>query len=169
MASTSQKHAELKKLSKQVKENIFDMLRLTDEILSDKKYVDEFVSESALIEMIEQQEFGHFGGNPSLSAMLRAFRANPKKATWQEYHFNIRAMIDLANPDEEKQDRAGRVDWKGKTAELEEQVESQQATIDELTSSNAELREHVEKLTTELAEMRGQLSVYKERQHRHVA
>jgi len=99
--TTSQKHAELKRLSKTVARNIYDMLRLADQVLQDNEYVDRFGGEPQLIEAMENDEFLHFGGNPSLSSMLRAYRANPVLKTWQEYRFNIRAMIDLAEPEPE--------------------------------------------------------------------
>jgi len=157
-ATTSQKHAQLKKLSQQARQHIFDMLRLTDEILSDHEYVDKFGGEAQLIESIELEEFAHFGGQPSLSAMLKAYRANPKKSTWQEYQFNLRVMIDLATPEREKGD-VTRVNWKALCAELQEKLESanerlatQDATIEELRQSNIELRESA-------SELRGQMKL----------
>jgi len=99
--TSSQKHAELKRLSRKAARNIYDMLRLADQILQDHEYVDRFGGEPQLIEAMENDEFLHFGGNPSLPSMLRAFRANPLLKTWQEYRFNVRAMIDLAEPEPE--------------------------------------------------------------------
>ena len=119
--TTSQKHAELKKLSQQTQRNIYDMLRLTDEILQDHEYVDQFGSEAELIEQMEAVEFSHFGGQPSLGAMLRAYRLNPKRAIWEEYNYNLRVMIDLATPDRSPSTPA-RVNWKARCEELEEQV-----------------------------------------------
>jgi len=108
MVTTSQKHAELKRLGKEAAKTIYDMLRLSDEILSDHEYVDQFGGEPKLIDMLEKDEFAHFGGDPSLSAMLRAFRANPKETTWKEYRFNVRAMIELAREQEDKGRREAR-------------------------------------------------------------
>ena len=119
--TTSQKHAELKKLSEQTQRNIYDMLRLADEILQDHEYVDQFGSEAELIEQMETTEFSHFGGQPSLGAMLRAYRFNPKRATWDEYSYNLRVMIDLATPEREP-NTFERTNWKQRCAELEEQV-----------------------------------------------
>lgn len=108
MTTTSQKHAELKKLGKQARETIYDMLRLTTEILADHEYVDQFGGEVGLRDLLEAEEYVHFGGDPSLTAMLRAYRANPDEATWKEYRYNIRAMIELANEQEDRGRREAR-------------------------------------------------------------
>ncbi len=91
--TTSQKHAKLKLLSKQTQNNIFAMLKYADEILADFAYVDKFGGEGAILDAFSENEFSHFGGQPSLEAMLKAYRANPAKATWEEYNFNLRVMI----------------------------------------------------------------------------
>ena len=95
--STSQKRADLKALGKQARENIYAMLKLADEILKDQDYVDQFHGgEIEVMQQMEADEFVHFGGDPSLAAMLKAYRENPGEDVWQEYRYNIRAMIDLA-------------------------------------------------------------------------
>lgn len=163
--TTSQKHAQLKKLSGQARQHIYDMLRLTSEILEDHEYVDKFGGEAQLIEAIEAEEFAHFGGQPSLASMLRAYRENPKKSTWQEYRFNLRVMIDLATPERDRGD-ATRVNWRALAAKEKEDRERlqealdrandriaiQDVTIDELQKSNIELRE-------EASELRGQMKL----------
>ena len=106
--TTSQKHAELKGLAKQSARNIWDMLRLAVEILADLEYIDKFGGEGPMLDLLEAEEFIHFGGDPSLTAMLRAYRANPQLAKWQEYRFNVRAMIELARAAECKNAREAR-------------------------------------------------------------
>lgn len=108
MTTTSQKHAELKRLAKQAAQSIYDMLRIVTEILEDHEYVDRFGGEGAILDLIEKEEFIHFGGDPTLTAMLRAYRANPREATWKEYRYNIRAMIELAHEQEDRQRREAR-------------------------------------------------------------
>lgn len=119
--TTSQKRAELKRISKAAKDGVWNMLRLADEILSDHEYVDRFGSEAELIDQMETDEFSHFGGNPKLSAMLKAYRANPGHITWQEYHFNIWAMIELATPAPQPRPHE-RTDWKKIAQEAEAKV-----------------------------------------------
>lgn len=132
MKTTSQKHAELRKISKQAKDNIYDMLKLACQITEDHEYVDEkFGSEAALIEEMEKKEFSHFGGVPTLGMMLMAWRANPGKKTWAEHKFNVQVMIDLATPEPEKA-TTPRMDWKKRCAELEEEVAVLQAEVDRL-------------------------------------
>ena len=117
--TTSQKHARLKQLSQQTQQNIYDMLRLVDEILQDREYIDQHGGEGPLLDSFENHEFSHFGGSPSLSSMLRAYRHNPKKAVWQEHAFNLRVMIDLATPEKDRGD-VQRVNWKWELVEASE-------------------------------------------------
>jgi len=157
VATTSQKHARLKVLGKAAAKNIYDMLRLADEILADHEYADRFGGEADLIAMLENEEFQHFGGNPKLSSMLRAFRANPKLATWEEYRFNIRAMIELSEPAKDGAD-VERINWKALAKELQAKLESAEAVVAELRTANGELRTRADAATTEAAELRGRLS-----------
>ena len=158
MATTSQKHAELKKLSKQSQQNIYDMLRLTDEILNDAEYVDQFGGEADLIDHMEAAEFSHFGGNPSLSEMLRAYRANPQKKVWTEYRYNVRALIELSLPERERAEIV-RTNWKSKAAELQSQLDSQSAILRDYKKMVDDLQGKVESLANANGELRGQLSV----------
>ncbi len=156
--TTSQKHAELKKLSTQTRDNIYGMLRLANEILSDHEYVDQFGSEAELIEQMEKNEFSHFGGQPSLGAMLRAYRANPKKATWAEYDYNLRVMIDLAAPAKERTE-VERVNWKSRCAELTDRVEELEAMVKEYRTRVEELQSERDDLRETSSELRGQLKL----------
>lgn len=156
MKTSSQKHADLKELSRKIKVNIFEMLKLTDELLRDPEYVDQFGGEAQLIDTLETSEFSHFGGQPSLASMLRAYRANPKRATWQEYHFNLRVMIDLATPAKEKAAEP-HINWKKKCGELELQVEQLESSLNESRRLCESLTKEVERLKIESAEMRGRL------------
>lgn len=157
MVTTGQKHAELKRLGKEAAKSIYDMLRLADEILHDAEYVDQFGGEAELIDRFEAEEFAHFGGNPSLSAMLRAYRCNPKLATWKEYKFNIRAMIDLAAPAKDGEPTE-RVNWKTLAKELQAKVEQSDAVVAELRATNADLRAKADAAANEAAELRGRLA-----------
>jgi hypothetical protein len=147
--TTSQKHAELKRLGKQSQYNIYEMLRLTQQILDDHEYVDQFGGEGPLLEMLEKDEFAHFGGNPALATMLRAYRANPDRELWEKYRYNIRAMIDLAEPEKEKREST-RTNWKAEAEKLREDLAR-------LTAENAALREQVEDLLQANGELRGEL------------
>ena len=155
--TTSQKHATLKALAKRARDNVYQMLRLADEILSDTEYVDRFGGEAGLIELFAGDEFAHFGGTPSLPAMLRAYRANPAKATWGQYDFNIWVMIDLAKPASEAGDRTY-VNWKAKAKELEAELGQTKAALADYRRTASDLRESVDSLTAQNGELRGRLS-----------
>lgn len=156
MTTTSQKHAQLKKLSKQIQDNIWKMLKITDEILSDKEYVDQFGGEDVLMDHLEQSEFSHFGGKPTLPEMLRAYKKNPTRKTWQDNKFNIHIMIDLARPQAEGTETI-RINWKAKCKELELQVEQQKAVIADYKETVGELRESLEKSEEERLKNEGRI------------
>lgn len=156
MATSSQKRSELKKLAKQSRENIFRMLQIVDELLEDKEYVDQFGGEAQLMDHIEVEEFAHFGGNPALSSMLRAFRANPKKSTWAEYRYNIRAMIDLASPEKESGETQ-RTNWKALAKELQLKLEQAEATLNDYREQVGAMREKVSESERERGILEGRI------------
>lgn len=142
MKTTQQKHAELKKLGRKARSNLYDMLKIASEILEDPAYCDEYGGRDALRDHLESTDFCHFGGKPSLANMLRAYEKNPQKATWDEYQHNIHAMIELAKPAKDT-NTTERINWKARAKELEVKVEMLQ---DELSG----LRQRHENCLTEL-------------------
>ena len=160
--TTGQKHAELKKLGKQAKQNIYNMLRLTDAILRDHEYVDQYGGEGPLIDYFENNEFSHFGGQPSLTSMLRAYRHNSDQEVWQEHDYNLRVMIDLATPEKDRGD-VQRVNWKARCAELEEEVKRLSAMLEEYRTTSADLRQRCDDLTAANGELRGELKAVRRR------
>lgn len=161
--TSGQKRAELRRLSKASQQNIFDMLRLACELIDDHAYVDQFGGEPQLVEQMEAEEFSHFGGVPKLGLMLRAFRANPKLATWKENKFNVQVMIDLAKPPKEKNETT-RTDWKAKCAELELQNDQLNAQLSSVATLNAQ----IEELKAENNRLRGRIEQMERRMTREV-
>jgi len=159
---TGQKRARLMQLSKEAKHNLYEMLKLVDEILSDRDFVRLAGGEASLLSEFQEKDFSHFGGTPSLSAMLRAYRANPDIETWQEHGFRIRVMIDLAQPETESGPKE-RVNWKSLAKQLEAEVKNLRVQLDESRKLNQELQERVENQASEIGELRGQLKLYSER------
>jgi prefoldin subunit 5 len=160
--TTSKKHAKLKQLARQTQQNIFDMLRIVDEILQDREYVDQHGGEGPLLDSFENHEFSHFGGTPALSAMLRAYRHNPKKAIWQEHAFNLRVMIDLATPEKDRGE-VQRINWKSRCAELEEEVKRLNIMLEEYRATANDLRQRCDELTGANGELRGELKATRRR------
>jgi hypothetical protein len=138
--STTQKRAQLRRLADDVKNNIYEMLRLAVDILKDHAYVDDLGGEDMVIEMMQEQEFSHFGGAPSLGQMLRAWRANPKRETWKEYQFNVWAMIKLSTPQEERE-RPPSFNWKMLAKELETKLKALEKTLADTIEANDRLRD----------------------------
>ncbi len=152
---TSRKHAKLKELSATVKTSIYQMLKLADEILADPEYVEQFGGEPQLIDHLEANEFSHFGGRPSLAAMLKAYRKSPTESEWRQYKYNIQAMIELSVPrDNEK---PVHVNWKARCSELEAEIASLKASLEDYQQVSADLRKVCDDLRAENGELRGQL------------
>lgn len=126
--NTKEKHVKLKQLGKQSRDSLFDRLRLTDEILRDHEYVDQFGSEPRLVEIMEADEWSDFATRPGLPALLKAYRANPNKKTWEQYRFDWGAMIELARP-EESEDRKPTTNWKSKFHDAEVRIKELEAEI----------------------------------------
>lgn len=117
MKTTSQKHAELKSLGKKGKDLLFQRLKLTDEILRDSDYVDQFGSEVKLIEILEADEWSDFASRPGLTVLIKAYRLHPERATWEEYKFDWAAIVELDR--EARESTSDRVNWKKRCEELE--------------------------------------------------
>ncbi len=162
--TSGKKRAELKRLSKDARKTLHSMLRLADELLRDLDYVDQFGGESNLLDDLEAKEFAHFGGSPTLTQMLRAFRANPSQATWEEYSHNVWAMIELARPAKDA-GPAERVNWKSLAKELQVQVETLTVELEKQRQENEKLSAEVRGLAEQNAEMRGELKTFRSLQH----
>lgn len=109
--TTFQKREALKELGKNARRNIYDMLALAAEILDDHPYVDREGGEVAVIEAMESEEFAHFAGTPDLATMVGAYRRIREQSlargerdldVWEEYRYNISAIILVAYPDERR-------------------------------------------------------------------
>lgn len=158
MTTTGQKHAKVKELAKRISTGIYEMLRLVDEILNDHEYLDSQGGEAAFMDSLAADEFCHFGGSPTVDQLIRAYRANPKRATWEEYRYNVWAMIDLATP---AKDAAAvqRVNWKARCVELEAEVEKLKQYMADLRTINDQLRLKVDEQSERIGEYRGQLKM----------
>jgi len=154
--TTKQKHTQLKNLAKDAKANLYEMIKLADQIVSDHEYIDEMGGEDVVLEMLEADEFSHFGGSPSLSQMLHAFRANPDLKTWKEYRFDIWRMIDLATPSKDPVERV-RTNWKARAEELEVEKAGLEEKVSSMSSELEELKQQNAELSRENSELRGEL------------
>lgn len=139
--TTSQKHAELKKIGKDCRDKLFRRLELTEEILRDHEYVDaNFGSESRLIELLEADEWSEFASRPGLPALLKIYRAHPDKRTWELYKFDWVAIQEL----DRVEDRpvTARTNWKA-------ECQKRDLRIKELEAEVRVLRELLEKYNVE--------------------
>lgn len=156
------KRAKLKQLATTIRKGIFEMIKIADELLSDFAYVDQFGGEAALIEDMENKEFAHFGGSPSLGQLLRAYRESPDEKTWKEYDYNVWAMIELSRPVKEKAP-VERINWKQLCKELQAQVEVLESERDRAREQAEAMEERVAELVEATSKLQGRLSVYEER------
>ncbi len=115
------------------------MLAAVAAMLADDDRVAGVGCEAALIDDLQAREFAHFGGDPALETMVSAYRANPDQAVWEKYHYNVRAMIELAFPPSTRE-RGPRTDWKSKCKELGIELLQMKAALSEARQANTELR-----------------------------
>lgn len=154
--TTSQKHARLKQLAEQAGKSVFDMLALADEILLDREYCEQFGGEPQLIDMLEENEFAHFGGNPSLPALLRAYRTFPRREDWRERRYNVWAMIELAQPAPEAASK-DRTNWKQRCAELTAANETLTAELTHVKDRLAAVSQDLQDQRLKVANLQGRL------------
>lgn len=170
--TANQKLAEFERLGKQSQKNLWLMLKLAHEMLENHRFVEANGGRAAMIRMLQDRGFSHFGGKPSLESMLRAYEANPEEKTWIEYRHNIRAMIDLAKPESEATGRTR----KNKDAiikELEAEVAALRAANAEIQRSLQAERVKCEAMLRENGELLGRVktleSILSRRRNRQLA
>ena len=129
MKTSSQKHAQLKSLSKDAKSNLYQMIALADDLLQDHEYVDSLGGEGKFLEDLQDNEFSHFGGDPDVAEMLFAYRANREERVWKKYNYNIRALIEIAQPDKSERAEVRHTNWKQIAAELQLKLEQLQRQL----------------------------------------
>ena len=89
--------------------------------------------------------------------LLRAYRANPSRAMWEEHRFNLRAMIELSRPS--KGEATERVNWKALAKELEAKLAQAHGTLADYKVMAGELRSKCDELTATNGELRGRIGV----------
>jgi uncharacterized coiled-coil protein SlyX len=168
--TASQKRAALKAMSMTIKTQLFEALKLADELLQDPDYTDQFGGELALIEHMEQEEFSIFGGEPSLFDMVAAYRANPTKKVWAANKYDIRVMILLTKGEPEDKGPKERHNWvktahelEGRVAELEATIAQQNETIAEYQKQLAAKDAELDESKQTIARMEGRLEELEKR------
>lgn len=140
--TTSQKHARLKALGKQGRDILYERLRLTDEILRDREYIDRvFGSEQRAIELFEMNEWSDFASRPGLGLLLKAYRMFPRKETWEEYRYDWGAIIELCRT--ESTEKKPRTSWK-------KLYQESQVRVRELETEVSILRRMLDRLSAKL-------------------
>ena len=158
--TSKQKHLYLKRLAGDIRRHLFEMLRCASEILEDRGYVDDFGGYDRLMDALEADEFAHFGGDPSLGAMINAYRKNPNRDTWAEYKYNIRAMIELAS-DREATEEKERINWKALAKKLELDVQKLTEALAESRKLNERLTEENKTMNQRIGELTGEVNILK--------
>lgn len=126
--TTSQKHAELKMISKDCRDKLFRRLQLTEEILKDHEYVDsQFGSEARLIEILETDEWSEFASRPGLPVLLKLYRAFPDRRTWELYRYDWVAIAELLK--EDSREPRPRTDWKAECQKRDLRIKELEAEV----------------------------------------
>jgi len=129
--TTTKKLAALKQLCDVTGENLFERLKLADEVLSDREWVNiSFISEAAARDHLAERYFPDIFGLVTTGELFQLIKAFPLKSNWEEHKYHVKAMLATIKDDS----RQGR----RKTEE----------------PTKSELREKVSELELELANVR---------------
>lgn len=139
-AATKKALAELKKLSAKVGEQLYVMVGHAKACLADADWIasehggDMFVAQ----DWLQAQFFPLIGGFVSLGQLI-ALHDKHTKEVWQEYRYNLQALLDVDAASREAQGAAKRKSWKAIAQELEVEVEKLKARVAELESEKIQL------------------------------
>ncbi len=170
--TTTQKLAELKKLTRSAAVNLYRRLQLCAEVLSDLDWMartfdgDVDVAEKAL----EDQYFPDIAGYLKLSTAVAIYRKFPDEVTWKQHHYVLNVMQglyqDSLTTDDEDEDVRTRQtkSWKveaEKENELrvaaETRLKSVVDTVSEQRDEIHQLKARIEELTAENNHLRGRI------------
>jgi hypothetical protein len=160
MTTTSQKHAELKALSKQGREAIYQMIGIAAEIIADTDYADQFGGQPQLIEHMEKHEFEHCGLF-KLAQLLDAYRRFDK-SVWNEHRYSLIAMVAMCQPKKEKRERACE-NWQSRAREAEAKLDVALVENEQLKKTISELHVTVSESREQIGELRGILKAREQR------
>jgi len=166
-AETKKNLVELKKLSDESQLNLYRRLQLVAEVLTDDRWLsDEFDGDVAKAEI-------HLGSQycpdlllvMSMRRLMLIFNAFPQRKTWEENHYDLRAMGHLYAKSIGKDKQASKPkQWKSiakdemqKRKASEDQLFAVKSSLQIAGEKIAKLEMEIERLTTENAMLTGQI------------
>lgn len=153
---------ELRRLRDAACKNLFAAASLAAKIVKDEDFVHEYGEgdEFAANEKLFAECFPHLTGAITLPSLLRLVVAYPIEARWIEYHYNLRAMLELYESEHPAQEEERQPQKRAKMADLEEakdRVTQLEAVVADVRESESSLRDEVRKLREENSMLRGQV------------
>ena len=172
MKTWKQSLDQLKKLRDACGSNIFQAAKIAVKLVKDTDFIAEYGEgdEFTANEKLFNECFPHLNGIISLLELLRLIEAYPSESKWQEYHYNLVAMVELYNDqhkdDEDKEKRtvkratlAQLQEANDRIAALESFNKERQSNIDALRTENEKLKVEVAKLQGQLEELRRMMKI----------
>mgnify|MGYP005725305667 CR=1 FL=1 len=158
--TTTQKIAELKEVSRNLRRNIYRSVKLAAEILSDTDWIAQVHGGNldAAEAAIESEYFSAISGLLTLGTLLDIYRHFPSENQWIERNYNLSAMHaewEDSRAEESKETLQGhRTSWKKEAEKLKKELDEATTAI----SDRKTLIQRINDLEIENAELRGRLA-----------
>jgi phage shock protein A len=151
--------AELKKLVRVAKENLYRRIELAAAVLSDLDWIAKVHGGSDIKaqDALQAEFFPDLGGYLSLGKLVEMFRT-VAKSKWEEVRFDI-AAVEVIYDDSRgtTEERGKRTSWKAIAAERLARIEQLEKQAAELTEACAKLRDENKTLVAQVARLEGRI------------
>ena len=160
--STAKNLAELKQLRDVATRNIFRRIQLAEDVLSDLKWIaaTHQGDDGAAQDAIQSEFFPDLGGFINLGRLREVLRAFPTEATWKEYRYDLRAMVELLHQQENEEgieERANRTSYKKLAGELEQRAKTAERAASTSQEALVTAQQRISDLETEVARCHGRI------------
>lgn len=162
MNSTKSCLAELKRLVKVAKANLYRRVELVATVLADMDWIarEHGGSELQAHDSLQSEFFPDLGGYLSLGKLVQMFRS-VEKAQWASYGYDVAAVeviYDEQRRTTTKEEKGARTSWKTLAVERAERIVQLEATIVRLTATNDQLHAENAELRIRIATLEGAIS-----------
>ena len=162
MNSTKSCLAELKRLVKAAKVNLYRRIELAATVLADLDWIarEHGGSELKAHDALQSEFFPDLGGYLSLGKLVQMFRCVPK-AQWVEHRYDI-AAVEAVYDEQRRattlEEKGTRTSWKTLAMERAERIVQLEAIVAKLTADNDQLKAENAELRIRIATLEGAIS-----------
>lgn len=151
--------AELKRLVKDAKANLYRRIELAANVLADLDWIarEHGGSELKAHDALQSEFFPDLGGYLSLGKLVQMFR-NVAKPQWEECRYDV-AAVEVVYDEQRREtiteEKGSRTSWKTLAGERAEKIEKLEAEVAKLLDDNGRLREDNVNLRERVARLEG--------------